>query len=91
MAALEARDELSRVEAVEILLVRPDRPVLAICGDGGFMMNSQEMETAVRLHLNLVVLVLRDNAYGMIKWKQLQMGFVDFSLDYGNPNFVKKI
>jgi thiamine pyrophosphate-dependent acetolactate synthase large subunit-like protein len=41
--------------------------VLAVCGDGGFMMNSQEMETAVRLHLNLVVLVLQDNAYGMIR------------------------
>ena len=41
-----------------------------MCGDGGFMMNSQEMETAVRLRLNLVVLILQDNAYGMIRWKQ---------------------
>ncbi len=62
---------------------------MAICGDGGFMMNSQELETAVRLNLNLVVLVLRDNAYGMIKWKQANMGFADFGLDYGNPDFVK--
>ena len=53
------------------------------------MMNSQEMETAVRLGLNLVVMVLRDNAYGMIKWKQAGMGFPDFGLDYGNPDFVK--
>jgi hypothetical protein len=44
--------------------------VLAVCGDGGFMMNSQEMETAVRLSLNLVVLIVQDNAYGMIHWKQ---------------------
>ena len=70
-------------------MVYPERKVLAICGDGGFMMNSQEMETAVRLKLNLVILVLRDNAYGMIKWKQAGMGFKDFGLDYGNPDFVK--
>jgi len=70
-------------------IVYPDRKVMAICGDGGFMMNSQEMETAVRLGLNLVVMVLRDNAYGMIKWKQAGMGFPDFGLDYGNPDFVK--
>jgi len=62
---------------------------MAICGDGGFMMNSQEMETAVRLGLDIVVLILRDNAYGMIKWKQANMGFDDFGLDYGNPDFVQ--
>jgi acetolactate synthase-1/2/3 large subunit len=70
-------------------LVHPDRWVMAICGDGGFMMNSQELETAVRLGMNLVVLVLRDDAYGMIKWKQQGMGFEEFGLDYGNPDFVK--
>lgn len=70
-------------------MVYPDRKVMAICGDGGFMMNSQEMETAVRLGLNLVVMVLRDDAYGMIKWKQAGMGFPDFGLDYGNPDFVR--
>ena len=70
-------------------IVNPDVPVLAVCGDGGFMMNSQEMETAVRLGLNITVLVLRDNAYGMIKWKQTGMGFQNWGLDYGNPDFVK--
>jgi len=70
-------------------IVNPDKKVLAVCGDGGFMMNSQEMETAVRLGLDLVVLVLRDNAYGMIKWKQAGMGFENWGLDYGNPDFVK--
>ena len=75
--------------AIGAKIVHPERKVLAICGDGGFMMNSQELETAVRLELNLVVLVLRDNAYGMIKWKQAGMGFQDFGLDYGNPDFVK--
>ena len=58
-------------------------------GDGGFMMNSQEMETAVRLGLNLTVLILRDDAYGMIRWKQANMGFDDFGLTYGNPDFVE--
>ncbi len=70
-------------------LVYPDRKVMAICGDGGFMMNSQELETAVRLNMNLVVLILNDNAYGMIKWKQAGMGFENFGLDYGNPDFIK--
>lgn len=74
--------------AMAAKLVHPERRVLAICGDGGFMMNSQELETAVRLGLDLVVLVLRDDAYGMIKWKQTDMGFEDFGLDYGNPDFV---
>ena len=75
--------------AMAAKLVHPDRQVMAICGDGGFMMNSQELETAVRLKLDLVVLVLRDDAYGMIKWKQTNMGLKNFGLDYGNPDFVK--
>jgi acetolactate synthase-1/2/3 large subunit len=69
-------------------MLYPERKVMAICGDGGFMMNSQEMETAVRLGLNLTVLILRDDAYGMIRWKQANMGFRDFGLTYGNPDFV---
>ncbi|MFT4512549.1 MAG: acetolactate synthase-1/2/3 large subunit [Planctomycetota bacterium] len=69
-------------------LVHPNRPVVAVCGDGGFMMNSQEMETAVRLKMNLCVIVLRDNAYGMIKWKQADLGLANYGLDYGNPDFV---
>lgn len=70
-------------------MLYPDRKVMAICGDGGFMMNSQEMETAVRLKLNMTVLILRDDSYGMIRWKQANMGFKDFGLTYGNPDFVK--
>jgi acetolactate synthase-1/2/3 large subunit len=70
-------------------IVYPDKPVIAVCGDGGFMMNSQEMETAVRLKLHIVVIILRDDAYGMIKWKQAHMKFADYGLDYGNPDFVK--
>ena len=70
-------------------MVYPDRKVMAICGDGGFMMNSQEMETAVRLKLNITVLILNDNSYGMIRWKQANMGFKDWGLTYNNPDFVK--
>ncbi len=69
-------------------LIFPEREVIAVCGDGGFMMNSQELETAVRLNMDLTVLILRDDAYGMIKWKQAKMGFDHFGLDYGNPDFV---
>ena len=75
--------------AMAARLVEPDKKVMAICGDGGFMMNSQELETAVRLEMDLVVLVLRDDGYGMIKWKQADMGFDNWGLDYGNPDFVK--
>lgn len=75
--------------AMASAMVYPDRKVMAICGDGGFMMNSQEMETAVRLKLNITVLILNDNSYGMIRWKQANMGFKDFGLTYGNPDFVK--
>ncbi|PWG03467.1 acetolactate synthase large subunit [Sphingosinicella humi] len=70
-------------------MVHPGRKVMAICGDGGFMMNSQELETAVRLGLDLTVLILNDNSYGMIRWKQANMGFEDWGLTYGNPDFVK--
>ena len=70
-------------------IVYPEKKIMAICGDGGFMMNSQELETAVRLNLDLLVLILNDSAYGMIKWKQQDMGFDDFGLDFKNPDFVK--
>ena len=74
--------------AIGARFVHRNRQILAICGDGGFMMNSQELETAVRLEIDLVVLVLRDNAYGMIRWKQQQMQLDDYGLGFGNPDFV---
>ncbi|KGJ99078.1 acetolactate synthase large subunit [Thalassotalea sp. ND16A] len=77
--------------AMAAKMVYPNVPVMAICGDGGFMMNSQELETAVRLNLHLIILILRDDAYGMIKWKQTNMSFETYGLDYGNPDFVKYI
>jgi acetolactate synthase-1/2/3 large subunit len=75
--------------AMMAALLYPDRRVMAICGDGGFMMNSQELETAVRLKLNLVVVVLNDGAFGMIRWKQEVDSFPDFGLTFGNPDFVR--
>jgi acetolactate synthase I/II/III large subunit len=75
--------------AMMAAMLYPERRVLAVCGDGGFMMNSQELETAVRLKLNLVVLILEDSAYGMIRWKQAVDSFPDFGLTFGNPDFVK--
>jgi len=75
--------------AMAAAFVHPDRRVMAICGDGGFMMNSQELETAIRMKLNLVVLVLNDSSYGMIRWKQSAAGFDDWGLEFENPDFVK--
>jgi acetolactate synthase-1/2/3 large subunit len=75
--------------AMAAAMVHPDRRVMAICGDGGFMMNSQELETAIRLNLNLVVMVLNDSSYGMIRWKQKAGGFDDWGLEFDNPDFVK--
>ena len=75
--------------AMAACMVHPKKRVMAICGDGGFMMNSQELETAVRLGLHIVVLILNDSAYGMIKWKQANMGLANYGLDFKNPDFVQ--
>lgn len=75
--------------AIAAKICCPNKKVVSVCGDGGFMMNSQELETAVRLGLNMIVIILNDGAYGMIKWKQEGMGFENFGLDYKNPDFVK--
>lgn len=75
--------------AIAAKIVYPNRKVMAIAGDGGFMMNSQEIETAVRLKLDLVILLIHDDAYGMIKWKQANMDFPNFGMDMTNPDFVK--
>ena len=75
--------------AIAAKLLHPGRRVVAVCGDGGFLMNSQELETAVRLRLDLVVLLLRDDAFGMIRWKQAHEAFPDFGMTLGNPDFVR--
>lgn len=75
--------------AMTAQMVHPKRRVMAVCGDGGFLMNSQDLETAVRLGLPLVILLVRDGGYGFIRWKQESMGFADFGMDFGNPDFVR--
>ncbi|MDE0771829.1 MAG: acetolactate synthase large subunit [Salibacteraceae bacterium] len=74
--------------AMAAKMIYPEKKVISVCGDGGFMMNSQELETAVRHKLNIIVIILNDSSYGMIKWKQEAMGFPNFGLDYANPDFV---
>ena len=75
--------------AIGAQLVYPDRRVLAVCGDGGFLMNVQEMETACRLHSNVVVMVWEDHAYGLIAWKQQNHFGRHTELSFGNPDFMK--
>lgn len=75
--------------AIAAALVYPDRNILAICGDGGFMMNMQEMETARRLNLNLTVMVWEDGGYGLIGWKQTNEFGRHTDLAFGNPDWVK--
>lgn len=71
-------------------LINPDKKILAVTGDGGFMMNSQELETAVRNHINFVTIIFNDKNYGLIKWKeQDQYNGEDFFVDFTNPDFVK--
>lgn len=70
-------------------MVYPQKRILAITGDGGFMMNSQELETAVRYEIPIVVLILRDSSYGLIKWKQEDRFGRHFFVDFANPDFVK--
>ena len=75
--------------AIMLSILYPTKQIMAVCGDGGFMMNSQELETAKRLKVNLVVLVILDNAYGMIRWKQKSMNLEYYAMEFTNPNFVK--
>lgn len=75
--------------AVAAKLVHPDKKVLAISGDGGFMMNSQEYETALREGTPIVTLIFTDASYGLIKWKQMDHFGHNCFVDFGNPDFVK--
>lgn len=75
--------------AIGAHLACPDRKILAVMGDGSFMMNSQEIETAVREHIPLKILIWTDKSYGLIKWKMdMEEGSHD-SVDFTNPDFVK--
>ena len=74
--------------AIAAKLVHPDRKVVALCGDGGFLMNSQELETAKRIGANICVVVWRDDGYGLIDWKQRNQFGRPFGVEFGNPDFV---
>ena len=74
--------------AIAAKLVYPHRNVVSICGDGGFMMNLQELETAVRLKLAIVILLFNDNGYGLIRWKQQNRFGATAGVDIRNPDFV---
>ena len=73
--------------AIAAKLVNPDKKVLAICGDGGFMMNMQELETAVRIGTQFVTLIFNDSSYGLIKWKQQEQFHTTAYVDFTNPDF----
>ena len=76
--------------AVAAKLIHPEKKVLAVTGDGGFLMNCQELETAVRVKTPFVTLIFHDNSYGLIKWKQqIRYHGDSYDVDYGNPDFVK--
>jgi acetolactate synthase-1/2/3 large subunit len=74
--------------AIAAKLVHPDRKVVALSGDGGFLMNSQELETAKRIGAGIVVVVWRDDGYGLIDWKQRNEFGRPFAVEFGNPDLV---
>lgn len=75
--------------AIAAKLVHPEKNIVAVTGDAGFMMNSQEIETALRIGTAIVILIWRDNEYGLIKWKQDIHFGRDSHIDFKNPDFVK--
>lgn len=75
--------------AIGAKLAFPDRNVVAVTGDAGFLMNSQEIETALRLETPIVILIWNDSAYGLIEWKQMNQFGRKSNIDFKNPDFVK--
>ena len=75
--------------AIAAKLAYPDRTALAVTGDGGFMMNCQEIETAMRMNIPIVILVWTDSQYGLIRWKQMAQFGRESNVTFTNPDFVK--
>ncbi len=73
---------------IALKILYPNKKVLVVAGDGGIMMNIGELETAVRLKINLVILILDDSGFGMIRWKQKDMKLSSFGLSFNNPDFI---
>ena len=75
--------------AISAKLAFPDKKVVAVTGDAGFLMNSQEIETAIRIGTPTVNLIWNDSQYGLIKWHQLKHFGRSTNIDFDNPDFVK--
>jgi acetolactate synthase-1/2/3 large subunit len=75
--------------AIAAKLAYPERNVVAVTGDAGFMMNSQEIETAIRYRLPVVILIWSDSSYGLIEWKQMNEFKRSSNVHFNNPDFVK--
>ncbi len=75
--------------AMAAKIINPEHNVVCVTWDGWLVMNLWDLETAVRLNLDLTIVVLNNSSYWMIKWKQENAWFGDFGLDFGNPDFVK--
>lgn len=75
--------------AIAAKMVHPDHAVFAVTGDAGFLMNSQELETAIRLEVPIIVLIWNDNGYGLIEWKQQTQFQRTSNVHFGNPDFVR--
>jgi acetolactate synthase-1/2/3 large subunit len=75
--------------AIAVKLAHPERKVLALCGDGGFLMSASEIETAIREKVPIVILILVDGSYGLIKWEMDDNMGHHSSVDFSNPDFVK--
>jgi acetolactate synthase-1/2/3 large subunit len=75
--------------AIAAKLLRPERKVVAVAGDGGFLMNVQELETAVRLGCDIVIVIFDDARFGLIEWHEKKKFDASFGIDFMNPDFVK--
>jgi acetolactate synthase I/II/III large subunit len=75
--------------AMAAKMIFPKKKVLAICGDAGFMMNVQDLETARRYKSNFVTMIWEDHMYGLIAWKQYNTYKRHTDLSFNNPDFVK--
>jgi acetolactate synthase-1/2/3 large subunit len=74
--------------AIAAKMIHPEKNIVAVAGDSGFMMNNQEIETAVRLGLNITIIIFNDNKYGLIEWHQLRHYGRSSHIDVTNPDFA---
>ena len=86
---LRVTQDAAPEEAIAAKLAYPDRPAIAVTGDAGFMMNSQEIETALRIKTPIVILVWSDSQYGLIRWHQEKKFGRPSNISFTNPDFVK--